>query len=81
MAQNIIYATNLNLLQGISISRGGPKLSHIFFADDSLFFLRATKENYQNIMKVFFITIVQHLGSESTKTSLPFSLVPTHSKM
>ena len=32
-------------LKGISVCRGGPELSHLFFADDSLIFCRASMED------------------------------------
>ncbi|MGO7410871.1 reverse transcriptase domain-containing protein, partial [Rhizobium ruizarguesonis] len=32
-------------LQGLRVARGSPKLSHHFFADDTMFFLQADKEN------------------------------------
>ena len=35
-------ATNIGDIQGVSICINGPKLTHLFFADDSLLFCRAT---------------------------------------
>ena len=40
------------LLEGISVSRGGPCLSHLFFADDSLIFYKATIEECEVLQRV-----------------------------
>ena len=61
-------------LKGISTSRNGPKLSHLFFADDNLIFGRATHEESAEIMrilKVYEDSSGQQLNKQ--KTSLHFS--------
>ena len=43
-------------LKGVAVCRGGPKLSHLFFADDSLIFCRASLAEctaLQRILKVY----------------------------
>ena len=40
-------------IKGIQISNGGPRLSHLLFADDSLFFLKADQKNSQNLLQIF----------------------------
>ena len=42
-------------LQGVSISRGGPKITHLFFTDDSLLFCKATTQD---------VTRIQHILNE-----------------
>ncbi|KAL9675836.1 hypothetical protein QQ045_004044 [Rhodiola kirilowii] len=39
-------------LKGVRICRGAPVISHLFFADDSIFFLKATRQNAYRIMQV-----------------------------
>ncbi|KAL6128930.1 hypothetical protein ACLB2K_072283 [Fragaria x ananassa] len=40
-------------LLGIKLCRRGPTLSHMFFADDALFFLKATLGNIWRLMEIF----------------------------
>ncbi|XP_023871998.2 uncharacterized protein LOC111984613 [Quercus suber] len=61
-------------LRGIAASRSGPKLSHLFFADDSLIFGQATHEEcaeIRRILKVYEDSSGQQLNKQ--KTSLYFS--------
>ena len=39
-------------LTGMQISRTGPSLTHLFFADDSLVFCKADKKQAQEVMKI-----------------------------
>ena len=39
-------------IQGVSICRNGPKLTHLFFADDSLLFCRATTQECQKVLEI-----------------------------
>ena len=41
----IQHAVNGGQIEGFSLSRSGPKISHLFFADDSLLFCRARVED------------------------------------
>ena len=61
-------------LKGVTVCRGGPKLSHLFFADDSLIFCRASLAEctaLQRILKVYEDALDQQLNR--AKTSLFFS--------
>ncbi|KAL9659004.1 hypothetical protein QQ045_028263 [Rhodiola kirilowii] len=39
-------------LNGIKICRGAPEVTHLLFADDSLFFLRAKMKNAENLRRI-----------------------------
>ena len=61
-------------MEGVKICRGGPRLSHLFFADDSLIFCKATFEEcdeLQRLLKVYEKASGQQLNR--SKTSLFFS--------
>uniref|UniRef100_A0A2N9GNM8 Reverse transcriptase domain-containing protein n=1 Tax=Fagus sylvatica TaxID=28930 RepID=A0A2N9GNM8_FAGSY len=62
------------LIHGISASRYGPKISHLFFADDSLLLSRASVAEVQHISSILE-AYEQASGQKinKTKTSLYFS--------
>jgi hypothetical protein len=42
-----------NLLNGIAIAQTAPKISHLFFADDSIIFCKANKAEANQLKEVF----------------------------
>ena len=48
----IKQATEKGDIQGVSICHNGPKLTHLFFADDSLLFCRATTQECEKVMDI-----------------------------
>ena len=45
-------ATERSDIHGVSICRNGPKLTHLFFADDSLLFCKATTRECEKVMEI-----------------------------
>ena len=39
-------------IQGFSLCKRGPKLTHLFFADDCLLFCRATMDEYGKVLDI-----------------------------
>ena len=67
-------AVDRGLLEGVKICRGGPRLSHLFFADDSLIFCKETLkecDELQRLLGVYEKASGQQLNR--AKTSLFFS--------
>ncbi|KAA3469529.1 reverse transcriptase [Gossypium australe] len=49
-------AQNNNMIKGIRASINGPRINHLFFVDDALFFIRNKKhdvEEFRNILTIF----------------------------
>ena len=72
---SLIKASVANgVLKGISVCRGGPELSHLFFVDNSLIFYRVSMEDcdeLQRVLGVYERASGQQLNR--AKTSLFFS--------
>ena len=61
-------------MHGFSICRSGPKLTHLFFTDDCLIFLKSTLEEYnkiQELLAYYEVALGQVINKE--KTTLCFS--------
>ena len=49
---NIKKAERMKQLMGMKVARVCPSISHLLFADDSLFFCKAQKEECQTILRI-----------------------------
>ena len=66
LINNVVYEGKI---QGYSLCRYGPKISHLFFADDSLLFCRASLGDVttiQNILEVYESASGQQINKEKT---------------
>ena len=66
-------------LEGIAVCRHGPKIYHLFFADDSMIFCKATLANCESlkrILEVYEKDSGQQLNM--VKTSLFFNSNTSH---
>ena len=48
-------ATKSEAIRGFSLCKNGPKISHLFFADDTLLFCRATKRDLDVIQSILVL--------------------------
>uniref|UniRef100_A0A803QKZ2 Reverse transcriptase domain-containing protein n=1 Tax=Cannabis sativa TaxID=3483 RepID=A0A803QKZ2_CANSA len=42
-----------NMVRGIKVSRKAPSITHLFYADDAIFFSQATEDNANTLLKIF----------------------------
>ena len=67
-------AAREDTIRGFSLCKNGPKVTHLFFADDSLLFCRARREDLQAIQNI--LTSYEHASGQKInreKTTLFFS--------
>ena len=72
-------AVSNGVMEGVSVYRGGPILSHLFFANDSIIFCKAFIKNcdsLQRVLNVYELASGQQLNR--AKTSLFFSSNTAH---
>jgi hypothetical protein len=63
-----------SLIKGVSIYKGGPRISHLFFVDDSIIFCRASQDDSQALLKV--LSVYERASGQKVngaKTALFFS--------
>ena len=54
--QSLIQKAEVNDdIRGVAICRNGPRVSHLFFADDSVLFYRATEAECQRILDILAV--------------------------
>ena len=67
-------ATRTNKIRGFAAAKNGPRISHIFFADDSSICCRAKKGDCQEVLRI--LTVYKHASGQEVnldKSGLMFS--------
>jgi hypothetical protein len=74
LSSMLMKANEDDVLTRVPTSKRGPRISHLFFVDDSLLFSRSTRSQWQsmtNVLRRYEEALGQHLNSD--KTSIFFS--------
>ncbi|XP_074316673.1 uncharacterized protein LOC141652948 [Silene latifolia] len=74
LSQMIVYAQDGTFIKGIKICKNGPEISHLLFADDSLFFIRGDfgdLDFLMNIIDEYCVASGQCINTD--KSSILFS--------
>ena len=48
----IVKAENEGFIHGFALNKGGSKLTHLLFANDSLLFCRSSRSEYQRVLEI-----------------------------
>jgi hypothetical protein len=65
----VMKANDDGILTKVSTSRGGPRISHLFFVDDSLLFCRANMSQWgalTNVLRLYEAALGQRLNNNKT---------------
>ncbi|XP_016676373.2 uncharacterized protein [Gossypium hirsutum] len=52
LSRMLIYAQNTNQIKGIRASKDGPRINHLFFADDALLFVKNKRSEVEAFTKI-----------------------------
>ncbi|XP_074313787.1 uncharacterized protein LOC141648980 [Silene latifolia] len=74
LSQSMLRAQEFGRLQGVQICRTSPSISHLLFADDSIFFTHATTQNCQELRNILD-QYCYHSGQQinNAKSAVSFS--------
>jgi ribonuclease HI/ribosomal protein L37AE/L43A len=74
LSSMIVNANREGLLSGVPTSKRGPNISHLFFADDSLFFCRANLAQWSNLSAILqSYEVASGQKMNASKTAIFFS--------
>ena len=59
------------LLQGIQVARGCPRINHLLFADDTMFFCLASQTSCESLLLI--LQDYEKASEQKNKSSIPFS--------
>ncbi|CAM8991132.1 unnamed protein product [Rhodiola kirilowii] len=52
LSMKLVAEANSKRLKGVRVCQGAPMVSHLFFADDSVFFMKATEQNARRLRAI-----------------------------
>ncbi|CAM8986762.1 unnamed protein product [Rhodiola kirilowii] len=70
LSAKMAAAVDRKSLSGIQLGRGGPTISHLFFANDSIFFIRASREEaaeFREILSQYEMLSGQRINMEKSE--------------
>ena len=80
--QQLQYAARSEVIRGFSLCQNGPKINHLFFANDTLHFCRASRGDLEvilHILQLYELALGEKMKRE--KTTVFFSKATTKDRM